>query len=151
MKNLSFNSEHMFIPALVVSAIAHVVLITANGWLPGSTDFSVRNAPNSLAFTVVSQPTVSVIEEEIVTEEIIDQEIAENIVFKNPIKKYGQKVQQQSTESSKEALGAVTKAKPMMRANPAPPYPKLARQRGWEGTVRLSVLVEKKMERSKIL
>ena len=143
MKGSSFICEHLFVPAIILSASAHVILIAASGWISSSVDFSVLDAPSSLEFTVVSQPHVSVIEEEIVTEEIIEQEPVGKIVFKELVKNDLTKEQYQPSISSQESLGAVTEAKPLMQTNLAPPYPKIARQRGWEGTVRLSVLVEK--------
>jgi len=45
--------------------------------------------------------------------------------------------------ASQESRGAISKAKPLTHVNPAPPYPRVARQRGWEGVVRLKVFVEK--------
>ncbi|NLA74653.1 MAG: energy transducer TonB [Deltaproteobacteria bacterium] len=38
---------------------------------------------------------------------------------------------------------AITEAEPLYRVNPEPPYPKMARRRGYQGTVLLSVLVNK--------
>ena len=44
---------------------------------------------------------------------------------------------------SKMSSGALTETVPLARVNPAPFYPHVARQRGWEGTVRLEVFVDK--------
>jgi len=62
---------------------------------------------------------------------------------RNPIDATFTKNDYRSTLASQESTGAVTNAKPLMHTNPAPPYPRIARQRGWQGTVRLNVLVEK--------
>jgi protein TonB len=48
------------------------------------------------------------------------------------------------TESGVEAAASsevITEAEPLYKMNPEPPYPKMARKRGYQGTVLLSVLV----------
>jgi len=143
MKNCFFNIENLFIPALILSASVHGIFIAANVWMPSIADFSVINAPSSLEITVLNQPHVSVIEKEIITEEIIKQDVSENIIIQKQVKENASEVNRQSSSNSQKSTGAITKAKPLMRSNPAPPYPKLARKRGWQGTVRLNVRVEK--------
>ncbi len=46
-------------------------------------------------------------------------------------------------DTGRQRVGAVRMARPMYRVNPPPVYPKLARKRGYEGTVVLQVLVNK--------
>lgn len=41
-----------------------------------------------------------------------------------------------------EAAPVIRKAYPLYKENPPPAYPRLARRRGWQGTVRLDVLVK---------
>lgn len=49
--------------------------------------------------------------------------------------------QQPAKPSSGEGTEVVVKAVPVYADNPKPPYPNLARKRGWQGTVVLAVLV----------
>jgi len=83
------------------------------------------------------------LEEEIVTEEIIEDEIPQEIVLNKKIKESRAEKNNRPTIVSQKSQGTLTKAKPLMQVNPAPPYPRIARQRGWEGTVRLNVFVDK--------
>jgi periplasmic protein TonB len=47
------------------------------------------------------------------------------------------------TESGSGVTQIITEAEPLYKINPEPPYPKMARKRGYQGTVILSVLVNK--------
>jgi len=145
MRNFHFNDARFFTLALILSVTIHGVLITATGLIPLAPEVSVFEAPNSLEIDVTYQPFVSVIEEEIVTEEIIKKEeyALQEIVFSNRAKETMSERSNQLSIDSQELRGAITKAKPLMHTNPAPSYPRIARQRGWEGTVRLTAFIEK--------
>ena len=145
MRGFHFNDERFFTLALILSVTIHGVLITATGLIPSAPEVSVFEAPNSLEIDVTYQPFVSVIEEEIVTEEIIDEEeeVLQEIVFSNRAKETIPERGNQLSINSRESRGSTTKAKPLMHTNPAPSYPRIDRQRGWEGTVRLTAFIEK--------
>lgn len=54
-------------------------------------------------------------------------------------------------ESGSEAeVASVIKARPHYQYNPKPKYPKIARRRGWEGTVMLQVVVDEKGEAASV-
>jgi protein TonB len=143
MRNFLFYEKSFFVPALVVSAAVHGLLIGAGGWISSAPDAAVLQAPSSLEVTVVNHPVVSILEKEIVSEEIIEGNILPEVVFKSPPQQSFTEKKMQPSLASVESRGAVTKAQPLAHMNPAPPYPRLARQRGWEGIVRLEVLVGK--------
>jgi len=143
MKGFSFNSEFFFPLALVLSVGIHGAVIASTGLIPASPEVSVINAPNSLEINIITQPLVSVLEEEIITEEIIEEEISQEIVFNSQMKEGVSESSSQSLSNSQESRGAITKAKPLMQANAAPAYPRIARQNGWEGTVKLTALIKK--------
>ena len=143
MKDPGFYENSLFIPALVVSAVAHGLLIGAGAWIFSAPYASVFKAPNSLEITVVSQPVVSVITEEIVSQEIADGNGPEEVFASVQAASVLSGRNNQPSVASRESLGAVTKAEPLTHINPAPPYPRIARQREWEGIVRLEVLVDK--------
>lgn len=156
------------VPGLFLSVLVHGIFIGVAGGMSLTPDVSVIEAPSSLEITVINQAVVTVIEEEIVTEEMLEEEIldtlekyktsesAENrlgshrrrrfsreIVVSKRIEKTVPEKNTQPSVPSQESRGAITKAKPLMHKNPAPPYPRIARQREWEGIVRLSVFVGK--------
>ncbi|MCK5179952.1 MAG: energy transducer TonB [Candidatus Omnitrophica bacterium] len=143
MKNFLLYEKGFFIPALFVSATVHGLLIGAGGWISSVPYASVLQAPSSLEVTVIHYPVVSVIEEEIVSEEIMDSEAFEEVVFSDQRRELPPEKNVPSSTASQESRGALTKAGPLAHMNPAPPYPRVARQRGWEGTVRLEVFVSK--------
>lgn len=142
MKYFPFYEKSFFIPALVLSASLHVFLIGASGWSSGVPYASVLRAPNSLEVIVISQPVVSVIEEEIVFEEIIESDALKEVVFNNQTQEPVKERNSAKVVSSEALRGAVTRAEPLLHVNPAPLYPRIARQRGWEGIVRLDVIVK---------
>lgn len=128
--------------ALFLSASIHGLLIGASGWV-SVPRASVIEGPSSLEVTVISHPVVSVVEDEIVSEEILDSEVLDDVVFIDELQEPGKELSGPSLLASQESQGAVTKAEPLLNVNPAPPYPRIARQRGWEGMVRLEVFVGK--------
>ena len=84
---------------------------------------------------------VTVKENEIVSEEIMQRNLDQGLAVHDLVKMDSQAANSKPTSISRKSEGAVTKAKPLAHVNPAPPYPKIARERGWEGTVRLEVYV----------
>lgn len=67
------------------------------------------------------------IEEDIITDESSDNEIEENT----------------GSGTEEKVPEIITEAEPLYKVNPEPSYPKMARKRGYQGTVILSVLVNK--------
>jgi periplasmic protein TonB len=54
-----------------------------------------------------------------------------------------EEVDTQPSETEAVIPAVITEAEPLYKVNPEPPYPKMARKRGYQGTVILSVLVNK--------
>ncbi len=82
--------------------------------------------------------------EPVMKEEIVEEktEIEEEPVEQEPVEII------EDTEEYEDGVGGsilivVKEAVPLYRVNPAPGYPKMARKRGYQGTVLLSVLVNK--------
>lgn len=112
--------------------------------MPSVPRVSIIEAPSSLEITVVNQPVVSVIEKEIAAEEVAGKDsLGERAVRARVQKTVPEKELQEPLLASLESQGAFAKARPLTHMNPAPPYPWIARRRGWEGIVRLKVFVEK--------
>lgn len=148
MRVTSPHSKNLFLLAIILSVAIHGVVIVSSSLIPSPPEVSVFNAPNSLEINVIARPFVSVIEEEIITEEIITEEIVEGevvqeVVFHDRSIEALSENSGQRSLNSRESRGAITKAKPLMQTNLAPAYPRIARQRGWEGTVKLMALIEK--------
>ena len=143
MKNFFLYEKGIFLSALVLSASIHGFLIGASGWISSMPHASVIRAPSSLEITVIHQPVVSVLEEEIVSQEIMDSEALDEVAFSDQVRGSVPEKNIRLAMASRESRGALTKAEPLLAMNPAPPYPRIARQRGWEGIVRLEVFVGK--------
>ena len=143
MKYFPFYEKNFFIPALLLSVSIHGFLLGASGWISSLPQISVINAPSSLEVTVINQPVVTIIEEEIVSQAFIESDAFEEIVLNDHIREPLSERNLASSAASLESRGAITKAEPLAHMNPAPPYPRVARQHGWEGIVRLEVFVGK--------
>lgn len=143
MKNFFLYEKGIFLPVLFVSASIHGLLIGASGWITSAPYASVIRAPSSLEITVVTHPVVSVIEEEIVSQEIIASEPLDKMVLGDQSRESVPEKNTPPAIASQESRGGLTKAQPLSNMNLAPPYPRVARQRGWEGIVRLEVFVGK--------
>ena len=143
MKDSFFCQENFFIPAFFLSVSIHGILIGAGGWIPSVPRVSIIEAPSSLEITVVNQPVVSVIEKEIAAEEVFEKDAFGGGASGDRVQKTVPARGRRPLLASRVSRGAVVKAKPLAYVNPAPPYPRIARQRGWEGIVRLKVFIEK--------
>ena len=143
MKHLPIPESGLFIPALVLSASLHGALIGAGGWMNSAAQTSVIEAPNSLEVTVVSYPVAISAQDEAIAEKTSEDDPSEKMFVSDQKTGSALEVNNVALQNSRESLGALTAAQPIMRRNPAPPYPYIARQQGLEGTVRLEVLVGK--------
>ena len=74
MEHIPFYEKSLFLPALIVSAAVHGLLIGGSGWISSMPYASVVNAPSSLEVTVVNQPVVTIVEEGIISEEIVESD-----------------------------------------------------------------------------
>jgi TonB family protein len=142
MTNHPHDSRTYFFPAVILSFTLHGFLLGASFWLPSAPQVAVLEAPNTPEIHVLQDPVVTVLEEEIFTKIVMKEEIPDGLIVRDhqvmdrPVQRLKPVV------ASQKLQGAVTAAKPLMHVNPAPSYPPIARERGWEGTVRLEVLVE---------
>ncbi len=117
-ENIPFNAF------LLISIFGHASIFGIGKLMPVSAQFAVTQAPASVEVTLVK---------EIKKENI--QEIVEIKDFKEEIK--------QEEMPIVENRGSLTEARPFEYQNSPPVYPRLARQKGWEGRVVLKVLVER--------
>lgn len=120
---------------MVFSGLVHLFLLCSThllGYLYSRPQFAVETA----------EASVDVIFIEKVTEEAVEPQILrKEIVVANP------PLQIQNMP----LRGAVTEVKPNYMRNPAPVYPREARQNGWEGVVLLEVLVNKSGETGDVI
>ena len=142
MTDHPYNSRQYFFNAVILSVTLHGLVFGASFWLPSAPEYSVRQALNTPGIQVLQDPVVTVLEEEITTETLMKEEIQDTLVV------HDRKLMDQPDQGMKPVIvshksqGAVTAAQPLMHVNPAPEYPRIAREHGWEGTVRLEVYVE---------
>lgn len=146
-KNFSYQSN-LFTPVLIASLLGHTALLTAGSFLFSSPEFAVVQAPASMEVVIVKQQEVKREKQEKV------------IVAKDPVPQPETVPQKKEVREEKKIQkpvfvppekGAIREAKPDYLKNPAPVYPHLARERGWEGVVMLKVLVEKNGKPSQVL
>ena len=142
MTDHQYNSRKYFLTAVILSVTLHGLILGVSQWLPAAPRFSVLEAPNTLEVNVLEQPVVTVVEKAIITREVMIGKATEDfVVHDREIMDRGSQ-QVKPTIVSQKSQGAVSAVRPLMYVNPAPVYPRMAREHGWEGTVRLDVLVE---------
>ncbi len=93
---------------------------------------------------IIKTPAPVKVEEKAVAPEPQDQQetaIQEDV--SNSGSAAGEEVETQPSEIETVAPAIITEAEPLYKVNPEPPYPKIARKRGYQGIVILSVLVNK--------
>ncbi|MFT5169944.1 MAG: TonB family protein [Lysobacterales bacterium] len=152
MNFLSRNK--LFIATLGFSASIHGSFLVGSMFTPTAPNFSVVQAPNTVAVNLVERVVlkpdpVKIIEpiEEVITVE--NQEVEQEIIIEKEPEPIIEEVKpeevfEESQEAIKsiESMGALADANPLEHLNKAPSYPRLAQQRGWEGTVVLDVVVD---------
>lgn len=129
-----------FAPLLFISLLGHVVCLGSAGLLPAFPQFSVRQAPSSVEVVLIKeepekpelkQPTVFTAPDALhATEKVVQKE-----------KPRERKIAR--SEVSPLQKGALQDWNPNELKNPAPVYPRLAREAGWQGVVVLKVLVDR--------
>lgn len=130
--------QHIFGSVLVASALGHLTFLAVGGFLILSPQYAVEQAPSSMEVVIlkelekkeqkVQNRRVMAMEQPSATE--VRQREEKQHVVKPPKKVVIPPIK-----------GALTETKPDYLKNPAPIYPEIARQHGWEGVVMLDVLV----------
>jgi len=140
VKTFSYKTS-LFKTFLAVSALAHLTVLGWGHLFQLEPKFAVKQAPSSLEIVIL--------EEEVLKKQ--KKPIEKVITAKKPlpqmpeVKQEKQKIER--VEETKPTVitpplqGALDKAKPDYLKNPAPHYPRIAREQGWEGVVLLKVHV----------
>jgi protein TonB len=129
-----------FRPVLLASFVGHVLFLGASGFLFSLPRFAVEQAPGSVEVVILEEKPVK---EKVVEEEVkitLDPAAREKIFQK---KKQKPKEEVAKPLYSPPVKGALEEAEPDYLKNPAPVYPQIARDMGWQGVVVLKVLVER--------
>lgn len=116
----SYRSQ-FFKPLLFVSFLGHAVLVGAGSTFFPSPQFSVAEAPTSLEVILSKEPLFESNKE-------------------RPSLEKSREIQKTTVPSPQR--GALQESTPAYFQNPAPLYPLLAKEQGWEGVVVLKVLVQ---------
>lgn len=133
--------SHFFKPVLLGSFVGHLVFWGTGSFLFSSPQVSASSASYSMEVVILKETEVrkeKAREARVLTSE--DSLIQEIQTQKKPEPLQRPKGFQNPSFSPSER-GAVSQARPAYFKNPAPVYPHLARERGWEGVVILKVLV----------
>lgn len=137
---LPFSYKQSFFKSILVgSALAHVVFFVQPGFFSQPPQYGVEAAPSSMEIIFVKQPEAR---PEIKTDNAVMT--ARQDVQEAPPVAQKKTVEQKTPEKSvyiPPVRGALTEAKPSYLKNPAPIYPLIARENGWEGVVMLKVRV----------
>ncbi|OGX35035.1 MAG: hypothetical protein A3C36_04245 [Omnitrophica WOR_2 bacterium RIFCSPHIGHO2_02_FULL_52_10] len=142
MTNHPYSSRKYFFTAIILSVTLHGLVIGASLWLPPTAQFTVLQALNVPEINALEDPVVTILEGEIITETVMQEATPDALVVRDRQVMDRPAQRLKPVIVSQKSQGAVTAAKPLMHVNPAPVYPQIARERGWEGTVRLEVRVE---------
>ena len=138
----SYRSQ-LFTPILVISALGHVVVLVGAGVVL-TPQFAVERAPSSLEVVIAASPSDSealppqpdaVLTAEDLAEEVVT--VAHPDVAPRP------QVTVPQEAPSPPLAGAIMEARPAYASNPAPVYPRLAEERGWQGRVVVKAFVQR--------
>lgn len=135
MKLTSYKID-FFKPVLAGSLIMHGVLFAAgSGFFQWSPHFGVTQGVNSIDVFLeeneLEQPEEKIA---LTTVRMVDEKVFQKEV--KPEEKINQTIMSESQER------ALSEDDPLYLKNPAPAYPRYAREQGWEGVVILKVLVD---------
>ena len=131
----------LFTPILAASFVGHVVFLGIGGHFLPKPEYAVQRAPSSVEIIILQDSKTPPKKE---TERVMT---TEKPLTQDEVYQEEEKVEEE-TEIKKSMInppnqGAKVEAQPDYLKNPAPLYPRLARQRGWEGIVLLKVFVQK--------
>ncbi len=125
----------VFKPFLAASLMGHMVFLSATTLLPSGARFGVQHGPSSVEVLLVEEPEKRPAERD----QILAVEDSMAQAARHPRQAPRPRVQQ--TAASSERQGAREDDRVDFLKNPAPVYPELAREQGWEGVVILKALV----------
>lgn len=133
--------QNLFKPILGLSVLAHGMLFLHLNLFSPAPQYGVEHAPSSVEVVMIEESEIKPVED-----------LERAMTTKEPEKETPTVAQKEEIKEKPEVKksvyvppvhGAVNEAKPDYLKNDAPPYPMVARQRGWEGLVLLSVVVDK--------
>ena len=133
-----------WVAGCVVATILHGAFFCSDIFIAQGSAFSVVQAPASIEVSLVALPIAP-------TETTGGEQCAAKVVVRDRVsvaepvakKKIHQEEKRKKAASGMPVAGAITQARPHVRENTAPRYPRLARERGYEGTVVLVVRVSR--------
>lgn len=135
--------QQLFSPILLASFVGHGLLfIGGMGWI-SSPEYAVEHAPSSVEVVLLQETPFNEPEPQVDRVLTAKDDQPENHAVLEKKEELVHEQQRVTPIVSPPMKGAVQEAKPNYLRNPAPRYPQLAKQRGWEGVVILKVLVEK--------
>lgn len=145
--------HHFFAPVLAASFLGHFVFFMPGSLFSVKPQFGIEAGPSSMEVFILKD---EVKEKNILKEDqvFLAKEPAQNtpeVIQKKIIREQSIKQKNEKSIYVPPVHGALTEAKPAYLKNPAPLYPLMACENGWEGLAVLRVLVEKDGKPSQVL
>lgn len=147
----SQGQQDAFVPCLIASFIAHLLLFGVWNAAPPSSRYAVAQAPTSMEIVLVEASSFSgkhPDSEDVPSirlsgfEEASVAPLAEAMRVNDHDPKAAAALPSVEKPHNRIPPGAATQAQPLGILNPAPVYPALARRQGWEGTVIVRAFVQ---------
>jgi TonB family protein len=133
--------HHSFIPVFILSLISHAALMTGTEFFSLSPHYAVQQAPSSVEVVILKekpQETADLQTKQVIT---TDDSSAKNTAFQEKKRKQQNPKFPDRTIVSTAHKGVLEETNSEYLKNPAPVYPRMAREQGWEGLVILNVWV----------
>ena len=137
-QNQSFNA------VLITSLLGHIVLLSGGSFFSPLPQYAVEKAPDSVELVISQTSQAARVKTEPQAYEAIM--VAKNFPSEATVTSRLKNKEDNETKTLKKVIspnrrGAVRETKVAYLKNPAPLYPHLAREKGWQGIVILGVLV----------
>lgn len=147
---LPYKKDNVFNFLLLASFLGHAVFLGSGSFFVSSPRFAVRQAPSSLEVVILKETRSP--REEVPSVRILSVKEpftrAPEVVQKKKEERPRREIQKPIVSSPQK--GVLEESTSLYLKNPAPLYPLLARENGWQGFAVLRVLVNPKGEASRV-
>lgn len=133
----------IFGPLFMTSLLGHVLILGAGSFPFTGPGYGVQKAPSSMEVVILKEKD-EVRERPPENEFLLTSDSAEEVAIHETQKKQPERKKAKESVVIRSEKGTLSEFDPVYLQNPAPVYPALARERGWQGLVLLRVSVNEK-------